>query len=122
MRSVTRSVTLPTPVTSTRALTEIAAFLATGAVDEEGERDVTLLAVSVSHLRRAGGLQLALPFEGGDGGAARWSLDRSVDAVRARFGRGSVGYAPVVLGGEGMVPDDFRELAERDLTEAGREE
>jgi DNA polymerase-4 len=122
MRSVTRSVTLPTPVTSTRALTEIAAFLATGAVEEEGQRDVTLLAVSVSHLRRAGGLQLALPFEGGDGGAARWALDRSVDAVRARFGRGSVGYAPVVLGGQGMVPDDFRELAERDLTEAGQEE
>jgi len=122
MRSVTRSVTLPTPVTSTRALTEIAAFLAAGAVEDEGQREVTLLAVSVSHLRRAGGLQLSLPFDGASAGPARWALDRSVDAIRARFGRGAVGYAPVVLGGQGLVPDDFRELAERDLTDVGQEE
>src|SRR5579871_181138 len=117
MRSVTRSVTLPSPVPSTRALTEIAAHLATVAVEEEGQREVTLVAVSVSHLRRDGGLQLALPFQPAPdkSEADRWALDRSVDAVRARFGKGAVGYAPVVLAREAMVPDDFRALAERDL-------
>src|SRR5579871_143190 len=64
MRAVTRSVTLPGPVPSTRALTEIAAFLAMNAVREEGEREVSLLAVSVSHLQREDGLQLPLPFDG----------------------------------------------------------
>jgi DNA polymerase-4 len=117
MRSVTRSATLPDAVASTRMLTELAAFLATRAIEDEGEDHVTLLAVSVSHLRRDAGLQLCLPLVPTDGRneAARWSIDRSVDAVRARFGRAAVGYAPVVLNGEGMVPDDFRALAEHDL-------
>ena len=33
-------------------------------------------------------------------------------AVRARFGRGAVGYATVVFSGAARVPDEFRELAE----------
>ncbi len=44
--------------------------------------------------------------------AARWGADRSVDAVRARFGHGAVGYAAVVLSEAARVPDEFRELAE----------
>jgi len=118
MRSVTRSMTFPDAVPSTRALTEVAAELAAGAVEDEGEHDITLLGVSVSHLRRDTGLQLPLPLEAEreHDEAARWALDRSVDAVRARFGRAAVGYVPVVLGSEGMVPDDFRSLAEHDLT------
>jgi DNA polymerase-4 len=119
MRAVTRSVTFPDAVASTRALAEVAVSLAARAVHEEGEDTVTLVAVSVSHLRRGAGLQLPLPFEPRalhDEGA-RWALDRSVDAVREKFGRSAVGYTPVVLGGEGSVPDDFRALAEHDLTE-----
>ncbi len=119
MRAVTRSATFADPVPSTRALTEVASYLASRAIEEEHQAQVTLLAVSVSHLRRAGGLQLSLPFEprAGRDEAARWAVDRSVDGVRQKFGRSAVGYGTVVLGREAMVPDEFRELAERDLTE-----
>jgi len=119
LRAVTRSVTFPDAIASTRALTEIAAFLAARAIEEEAEHAITLVAVSVSHLRRDAGLQLPLPFEPRArlDEAARWALDRSVDAVRERFGRGAVGYAPVVLGAAGSVPDEFRALAEHDLAQ-----
>jgi DNA polymerase-4 len=80
----------------------------------------------VSNLATEASLQLVLPLgidgdtlrPGTESGAARWALDRSVDAIRARFGRGAVGYVPVVLSDMAMVPDDFRELAERDLRPA----
>ncbi len=43
----------------------------------------------------------------------RWGVDRSVDAIRDKFGRAAVGYATSVLSGADRVPDEFRELAER---------
>ena len=49
---------------------------------------------------------------GTEKGAARWVLDRAVDAVRDKFGRESVGYGSVALRDGGSVPDDFRELAD----------
>ena len=45
--------------------------------------------------------------------AARWVVDRSVDAIRARFGRGAVGYAAVMMSETQRVPEGLRELAER---------
>ena len=123
MRSVTRSVTLPAPVSTTLTLTEIAEELAHVALaDHPAEREITLLHVSVSQLVDQAGLQLELPLGLGDEprragsavGAARWAVDRSVDAVRSRFGRDAVGYAAIVFSGEERVPDAFRELAQRD--------
>ena len=38
-----------------------------------------------------------------------------MDAIRGRFGWESVGYASVALSDRPMVPDAFRELAEREL-------
>jgi len=131
MRSVTRSLSLADPVNSTRTITEIAVSLVGVALAEEPlERDVTLLGVAVSHLATRRSLQLELPLlPGGDAsrpgsprGAARWALDASVDAIRAKFGREAVGYAPVVLLAGRSVPDEFRELAERDLRPAGADE
>jgi DNA polymerase IV len=48
--------------------------------------------------------------------AARWALDSSVDAIRARFGRESVGYATIVFSDLDRVPEAFRELAEHQLS------
>jgi len=48
-------------------------------------------------------------------GTARWTADRAVDKIRDRFGWEAVGYASVVLGTSRSVPDEFRELAEKDL-------
>jgi DNA polymerase-4 len=120
LRSVTRSVTSPVAISTTLTLTEIASELAAAAIaDHPEEHEITLLAVSVSKLVNEPALQLELPLGLGDGwrsgslaGAARWALDRSVDSIRARFGRDSVGYATVVFSGDRRVPDAFRELAE----------
>src|SRR5207249_4362555 len=84
-------------LTLERALGHAAAALA----DHRREREITLLASSVSSLVHEHPLQLELPLALGDerhrpgtaSGMARWVVDRSVDAIRARFGRHAVGYA-----------------------------
>jgi len=123
MQSVTRSITLPSAISATPILAEVAYSLAITALDDyPDEKFITLLAISVSHLVYESALQLELPIELGEeqlrpgtaAGAARWTLDRSVDAVRERFGRQAVGYASVSLSTGGAVPDEFRELAEKD--------
>lgn len=122
MRSVTRSHTLKVPVSATLTLTEVAERLVWQAIRDQGAApDITLLAISVSNLARQQIVQLELPLEpedpwrpGSPAGSARWALDRSMDAARARFGRDAVGYLPATMRRSGGVPDDFRELAERD--------
>jgi DNA polymerase-4 len=124
LRSVTRSRTLPAPVSATLTIAEVATRLVWAAMaDHPAEREITLLAVSVSNLRDETALQLELPVTGPDPapelhpgsetGAGRWGVDRSVDAIRAKFGRGVIGYAAVVFSGVDRVPEEFRELAER---------
>ena len=124
MHAVTRSLTLEAPVSATTILAEIAEDLVRAALaDHRRETVITLLAVSVSHLREQSALQLELPLglpdekrrPGSRQGIARWSADRAMDAIRQRFGRDAVGYAPVALERKRSVPDAFRELAEKDL-------
>lgn len=122
MRSVTRSVTVEDPVASTLTLREIAEQLVARALQDSGaEREVTLLGISVSSLVEQASVQLELPVVdddphriGSPAGSARLALDRSVDAVRERFGKESVAYATPAFSERGAVPDEFRELAERD--------
>ncbi|CAM3376342.1 DNA polymerase IV [Occultella aeris] len=124
MRTVTRSSTLGAPVSSTLTITEVAERLVWQALGDQGEPvpEVSLLAISVSNLGPQHGVQLELPLgtedpwrPGSAIGSARWALDASMDAARARFGRNAVGYLPATLGRGAGVPDDFRELAEKDL-------
>jgi DNA polymerase-4 len=130
MRSVTRSVTLSDAISTTLTLTEVAESLAQAALhDNAGERDITLLAVSVSNLHPQHSVQLDLPLgtptlPGHPGcssvvEASRWGLDRSVDAIRDKFGRTSVGYARVALSDADRVPEEFRTLAERKGNDSG---
>jgi DNA polymerase IV len=124
LRSVTRSVTVDAPVSATAILTEIAEELVRSVLAQyPDEKTISLLAISVSHLEKNAGLQLDLPL-GLDGderrpgtkrGMARWMADRAVDMVRSRFGWEAVGYGSVALGLSRSVPDEFRELAEKEL-------
>ena len=67
MRSVTRSVTLSVAISTTLTLTEVAEELAQSAIlDNEQEREITLLAVSVSNLHPEHSLQLVLPLDSPD--------------------------------------------------------
>jgi DNA polymerase-4 len=126
MRSVTRSVTLSVAISTTLTLTEVAERLAHSAIlENERECAITLIAVSISNLRPEHSLQLELPLNSpklrrnadrharSAVEAARWGLDRSVDAIREKFGRTAVGYAAVTLSAAERVPEEFRELAER---------
>jgi DNA polymerase-4 len=126
LRSVTRSVTLASAISTTLTLTEVAERLAHSALrDNERERGISLLAVSVSNLLPEHSLQLELPVDAPAWRrnasprprsvveASRWGVDRSVDAIRDKFGRAAVGYATVALSGDARVPEEFRQLAER---------
>ena len=128
LRSVTRSSTLPVALSTTLTLIEVAEQLARSAMsDSRGEQDITLLAVSVSNLSPEHSLQLELPLDRSDPWrtegqlhrprseveVGRWGVDRSVDAIRDKFGRAAVGYAASVLSGADRVPEEFRQLAER---------
>jgi DNA polymerase-4 len=126
LRSVTRSVTLSSGISTTLTLTEVAETLAHAALlDNVGEREISLLAVSVSNLRPEHSLQLELPVDAPAWRraasprprsvveAGRWGVDRSIDAIRDKFGRTAVGYAGVALSAADRVPEEFRELAER---------
>lgn len=124
LRAVTRSLTLPEPICATLTLTEIAEQLAWQAINDQPDptEELSLLALSVSNLMIVDAVQTELPMPPNDphhaGSAAGWSrlaIDTSIDAVRRRFGRDAVGYLPATLIQSRGVPDDFRELAERDL-------
>jgi DNA polymerase-4 len=123
MRSITRSRTGPDAVSTTLTLTEIAEQLVHAALaDHPDETQISLLAISVSNLVDQPVLQLELPVLAGTEvragspiGAARWAIDHSMDEVRRKFGRSSVGYASVALSSRLSVPDEFRELAEHEL-------
>jgi DNA polymerase-4 len=124
LHSVTRSVTLDAPISATATLAEIAEELVRMALaDHPDEKTLSLLAISVSHLEKHWKVQLELPLgledekrrPGTKKGMARWTADRAVDMIRDRFGWDAVGYGSVALGPSRSVPDEFRELAEKEL-------
>jgi DNA polymerase-4 len=124
LRSVTRRLTLPAPISATVMLAEIAEDLVRAVLaNHPDEKTISLLAISVSNLEKHALVQLELPLQledekrrpGTKRGMARWTADRAIDAIRDRFGWEAVGYGSVVLGISRSVPDEFRELAEKDL-------
>jgi len=100
LRAVTRSVTLPAPISATATLAEIAEDLVRGALaDHPDEQTISLLAISVSNLEDHSALQLEFPLgladeqrrPGTKKGLVRLVVDRAVDRVRDRFGWEAIG-------------------------------
>jgi DNA polymerase IV len=123
LRAVTRSITLPAPVSATRAIAEVAEDLVRGALaDHRDEKTISLLAIAVSNLEAHPIVQLELPLglddegrrPGTRKGLARSRADQAIDAIRRRFGGQAVDYAAASRVGR-SVPDEFRRLAEREL-------
>jgi DNA polymerase-4 len=122
-RSVTRSITLPAPISATAILADVALDLVRGVLaDHPDEPTISLLAISVSNLGKQSEIQLELPLgladenhrPGTRQGMVRCVVDRAVDTIRDRFGWEAVGYGSVAFGAR-LVPDEFRKLAEKDL-------
>ena len=129
LRSVTRSITLDAPLSATAILAEIAEDLVCKVfADHSDEKVISLVAISVSQLETCWDLQLELPLDpllemhrpGSKRAVAFGSADEAIDKIRTRFGWEAVGYGSVMLGESRSVPDAFRELAEKDLSDAGR--
>src|SRR5207244_7663559 len=69
LRSVSRALTLPAPISATMALADIATNLVRGVLhDHPDERVISLVAISVSHLEEDPILQLELPLRLPDDG------------------------------------------------------
>jgi DNA polymerase-4 len=124
LRSVTHSLTLPAPISATAILAEIAEDLVRDVLAKHpDEKTISQLAISASNLEKQSVVQLELPLgltdedrrPGAKKGEARWLADRAVDMIRERFGWEAVGYASVVLELSHSIPDEFRELAEKEL-------
>jgi DNA polymerase-4 len=124
LRSVTRALTLPAPISATTTLMEVAVDLVRAVLaDHPGERTISLLAISGSNLGEDPFPQLELPFRladdgrrpGARKGMARLRADHAVDAIRDRFGQEAVNYASATMNGARAVPDAFRSLAEKHL-------
>jgi DNA polymerase-4 len=126
MRAVRRSVTLDAPISATMILAEIAEGLVCAVLaDHRREGVISLLAISVSHLRKqkwsSSNSRSDSPTRGIGRAPAKASRvgrpDRAINDIRERFGRDAIGYAAVALNRKRSVPDAFRELAEKDLGE-----
>jgi DNA polymerase-4 len=124
LRSVTRALTLPAPISATTTLMEVAVDLVRGVLaDHPAERTISLLAICGSNLGEDPAPQLELPFRLADDGRrpgtrkgmARLRADLAVDAIRDRFGWEAVTYASATMGAPRAVPDAFRSLAEKAL-------
>ena len=100
------------------------ALVQTALSDHATERQITLLAISVSNLVDQPVLQLELATGAGRPPSIRRlapsvrhagrSINPSTPCAR-RFGHAAVGYASIVLSEHRSVPDAFRELAEHEL-------
>lgn len=94
----TRSHTLAEATDSSAVILRAARTLLTDAQSLIHERGITLVGLSLTNLDNADTMQLSLPFEP----RADATLDSTLDALRDRFGAGTVTRAALLRRGEGL--------------------
>jgi DNA polymerase-4 len=105
LSSVTRSATMPTPTGATGAIMDVATALLGRVLDEFPKYETTLIGVSTSGLGVGEPMQLAMGVDDDvtTGGTPKeieyQDLDRSVDELRRRYGRGVVTHGSDLLSG-----------------------
>jgi len=119
-RIVSRSHTLDAATAATDAIDRVARRLLRQAIDDPSE-PVTLVGISVSQLSDDTAQQLELRLDDGEvertGSAAAdaaSAVDRQVDEIRRRFGKGAVTRAALLGREDRDAPEEFRRLAEKD--------
>lgn len=120
LTSVTRSATVQTPTASTGAIIEIARPLLQKVLDEYPKHETTLLSIAATGLGVNEPIQLALGVdEDARGGGTPEelesdALDRSVDELRARFGREILLHGSDLLSGRSDFTDGLSSIMTRD--------
>ncbi|WP_442942747.1 DNA polymerase IV [Nocardia sp. NBC_01503] len=94
----TRSYTLPEATDSGAAILRAARALLAAALPLIHERGLTLVGLALTNLDDADSMQLSLPLEH----RAESTLDSTLDALRDRFGAGTVTRAALLGRGEGL--------------------
>ena len=93
----TRSRTIAQATTSTATVLTVARRLLAASAPLVARRGLTLLGVALMNLCDASGLQLALAFDDPTGSRGRRAgLDRTLDALRDRFGTGAISRGSLV--------------------------
>jgi DNA polymerase-4 len=95
----TRSQTMRRATASTHPILTAARELLVATTPLIERQGITLVGVAVSNLEDERAIQLALPFDGGDGGA----LDIALDEVRERFGSSAVTRAVLLGRNQGLT-------------------
>ena len=119
MQAVARSLTLNAPKSATATVAEIAEeSVETALTDYSQERTIALLVVRtrICGCNQSCSLNcfvMKIDNRARDGALLGGRLTAPMDAVRKRFGRDAVGYATAQFDRQRLVPEVFRELAER---------
>jgi DNA polymerase-4 len=95
----TRSQTMLRATAATHPILTAARELLVAATPLIERQGITLVGIAVSNLDDDRAIQLALPFDGGDGGA----LDVALDEVRERFGSSAVTRAVLLGRNQGLT-------------------
>jgi DNA polymerase-4 len=109
----TRSHTLPHATYHTETILATARGLLAEAMPLIERQGLSLVGVAVAGLDR--GLQLMLPLDR----RSEESLDRAIDAVRARFGTSAITRAVLLGRDPGLTVPLLPDAAERDMSQRG---